>query len=428
MKKITLTICLLLALAANAQQEKGIIGYANWLDNWTEFKPQKTESKDANQILAGNITENTKLMKKNVYILHGNVYVTNNSVLTIDPGTVIIGDAATKGTLIITKGSKIMAEGQETDPIIFTSNASMKKAGDWGGLVILGDAPINKFGSVGSYNMDLDPALTVYGGNNAASSSGILKYVRIEFAGRKVKGADAFNGLTVAGAGNKTVLENIMVSFSGGDSFAFYGGDVNASQLVSYKSINDDFKITQGAQCRLFNSLAVRSSYLSSNKDGSRCLEVKAYEKKNETDFTKKSTFVSASNLTLLNDSENIKADVQSGLVKEAIYVGENTALELKRSVVSGFNPAVLLDSKTEMNADNLKKIKFEEMFFNQCTGNIFTENNTDNSDLENWYGNSIFSNVYSQTDNKETFVDIYNAKRPDYRLQLGKITASSGR
>ncbi|AOC96530.1 MULTISPECIES: hypothetical protein [Flavobacterium] len=428
MKKITLTICLLLAVAANAQQEKGIIGYANWLDNWTEFKPQKTESKDANQILAGNITENTKLMKKNVYILHGNVYVTNNSVLTIDPGTVIIGDAATKGTLIITKGSKIMAEGQETDPIIFTSNASMKKAGDWGGLVILGDAPINKFGSVGSYNMDLDPALTVYGGNNVASSSGILKYVRIEFAGRKVKGADAFNGLTVAGAGNKTVLENIMVSFSGGDSFAFYGGDVNASQLVSYKSINDDFKITQGAQCRLFNSLAVRSSYLSSNKDGSRCLEVKAYEKKNETDFTKKSTFVSASNLTLLNDSENIKADVQSGLVKEAIYVGENTALELKRSVVSGFNPAVLLDSKTEMNADNLKKIKFEEMFFNQCTGNIFTENNTDNSDLENWYGNSIFSNVYSQTDNKETFVDIYNAKRPDYRLQLGKITASSGR
>ncbi|WP_129748353.1 hypothetical protein [Flavobacterium anhuiense] len=428
MKKITLMICLLLATAAKAQQEKGIIGYANWLDNWTEFKPQKSESKDANQILAGNITQNTKLMKKNVYILQGNVYVTNNAILTIDPGTVIIGDAASKGTLIITKGAKIMAEGQETDPIIFTSNASMKKAGDWGGVVVLGDAPVNKFGGAGSYSMDLDPALTVYGGNNTASSSGILKYIRIEFAGRKVKGGDTFNGLTVAGAGNKTVLENIMVSFSGGDSFAFYGGDLNASQLVSYKSINDDFKITQGAQCRLFNSLAVRSSYLSSNKDGSRCLEVKAYEKKSETDFTRKSTFVSASNITLINDSENIKADIQAGLVKEAVYVGENTALELKRSVVSGFNPAVLLDSKTEMNNDNLKKIKFEEMFFNQCTGNIFTENSSDNSDLENWYGNSIFSNVYSQTDNKETFVDIYNARRPDYRLQLGKITASSGK
>ncbi|WDF61716.1 hypothetical protein PQ462_10065 [Flavobacterium sp. KACC 22758] len=429
MKKITLMICLLLTAAGvNAQQEKGIIGYNNWLDNWTEFKPHKSESKDANQILAGNITENTKLMKRNVYILQGNVYVTNNAVLTIEPGTMIIGDVSTKGALIITKGAKIMAEGQETDPIVFTSNSSMKKAGDWGGLVILGDAPINKFGSVGSYNMDLDPALTVYGGNNTASNSGVLKFVRIEFAGKRVKGADTFNALTIAGVGNKTVIENIMVSYSGGDSFAFYGGDVNASQLVSYKSINDDFKFTQGIQCRLFNSLAVRSSYLSSNKDGSRCLEVKAYEKKSETDFTKKSTFVSATNITMLNDSEKIKADIQAGLVKEAVYVAENASLELKRSVVSGFNPAVLIDSKTEINADNLKKIKFEEMFFNQCSGNIFAENKSDNSDLENWYGNSVFFNVYSQTDNKETFVDVYNAKRPDFRLQLGKITASSGK
>ena len=429
MKKITLMICLLLTAAgASAQQEKGIIGYSNWLDNWTEFKPQKAESKDANQILAGNITENTKLLKRNVYILQGNVYVTNNAVLTIEPGTVIIGDAVSKGTLVITKGAQIIAAGLETDPIVFTSNQSMKKAGDWGGVVILGDAPINKFGNAGSYNMDLDAALTVYGGNNPASNSGVLKYVRIEFAGKKVKGMDSFNGLTIAGVGNKTILENIMVSYSGGDSFAFYGGDVNPAQLVSYKSINDDFKFTQGIQCRLFNSLAVRSSYLSSNKDGSRCLEVRTYEKKNETDFTKKSTFVSASNMTMLNDSENITADIQAGLVKEAVYVAENASLELKRSVVSGFNPAVLIDSKTEINEVNLKKIKFEEMFFNQCSGNIFTENKTDNTDLENWYGNSIFFNVYSHTDNKETFVDLYNAKRPDFRLQLGKITASSGK
>ena len=429
MKKITLMICLLLTAAGvNAQQEKGIIGYSNWLDNWTEFKPHKADSKEANQILAGNITENTKLLKRNVYILQGNVYVTNNAVLTIEPGTVIIGDAESKGTLVITKGAQIMAQGQETDPIVFTSNRSMKKAGDWGGLVILGDAPINKFGNAGSYNLDLDPALTLYGGDNVAANSGVLKFVRIEFAGKKVKGSDTFNAVTIAGVGNKTVLENIMVSYSGGDSFAFYGGDVNAAQLVSYKSINDDFKFTQGTQCRLFNSLAVRSSYLPSNKDGSRCIEVKAYEKKNETDFTKKSTWVAATNITMLNDSENIKADIQAGLVKEAVYVAENASLELKRSVVSGFNPAVLLDSQTEINAANLKKIKFEEMFFNQCNGNIFSANNTDNADLENWYGNSVFFNVYSHTDNKETFVDINNPRRPDYRLQIGKITASSGK
>ncbi|WP_163398683.1 hypothetical protein [Flavobacterium fluviatile] len=428
MKKFTQIICVLFTVASmSAQQEKGIMGYNNWLNNWTEFKPNKVEYSEANQILAGNISTNTKLLKRNVYVLQGNVYVTNNAVLTIEPGTLIIGDFETKGTLVVTKGASIVADGLETDPIVFTSNRSQKKAGDWGGIVILGDAPINKFGNVGSYNLDLDPTRTTYGGDNAASSSGILRFVRIEFAGKKVKGAGSFNGLTLAGVGNKTILENIMVSYSAGDSFGFFGGDLNATKLVSYKSINDDYKFTQGVQCRLHNSLAVRSSYLSSNKDGSRCLEVASYEKKSETDFTKKQTLVVASNITMLNDSENINADIQSGLVKEAIYIAENASLEMKRSVISGFNPAVLLDSKIEINNDNLKKIKFEEMYFNLCKGNIFTEFNSNNEDLESWYGNSVFFNVYSQSDNKETFIDIFNPKKPDFRLQLGKITASSG-
>lgn len=147
---------------------------------------------------------------------------------------------------------------------------------------------------------------------------------------------------------------------------------------------------------------------------------------KNDTDFTKKQTFVSAANITLLNDSENINADIQSGLVKEAIYIAESATLEMKRSVISGFNPAVLLDSKMEVNADNLKRIKLEEMFFNLCTANILTEGNRNKEELEHWYGNSLFFNVNSRSDNKETFVDIFDAKRPDFRLQLGKITASS--
>ena len=428
MKKITQMICVLLTITSmSAQQEKGIMGYNNWLNNWTEFKPNKVDYGEPNQILAGNISVNTKLLKRNIYILQGNVYVTNNAVLTIEPGTLIIGDFETKGTLVVTKGASIIADGLETDPIVFTSNRSQKKAGEWGGLVILGDAPINKFGNAGSYNLDLDPSLTTYGGDNVAGNSGILRFVRIEFAGKKVKGIGNFNGLTLAGVGNKTILENIMVSYSAGDSFAFFGGDLNATKFVSYKSINDDYKFTQGVQCHLFNSLAVRSSYLSSNKDGSRCMEVASYEKKSETDFTKKSTYVVAKNITMLNDSENIGADIQRGLVKEAVYVAENASLEMKRSVISGFNPAVLLDSKTEINDANLKKIKFEEMYFNLCKGNIFTEYNSNNEDLENWYGNSIFFNVYSQSDNNETFIDFLNPKKPDFRLKLGKITASSG-
>lgn len=416
---------LLVVCGVSAQQEKGITGSNNWLNNWTEFKPYKVDYGEANQILAGNIAVNTKLYKKNIYMLQGSVFVTNNATLTIEPGTVIIGDYESGASLIITKGAIIIAEGLETDPIVFTSNRSTRKAGDWGGIIILGDAPTNKFGNASSVNFDLDTSLTSYGGNNVNSNSGVLKFVRIEFAGKKIKGVGNFNALLLAGVGNKTILENIMVSYSAGDSFEIFGGELNLNKMVSLKSSSDDYKFNFGTQCRIDNSLAIRSSYLTSSL-GSRCIDVASYDKKEEVDFAKKQTSVIATNLTLINNSENISADIQSGLVKEAVYVSENASIDLKRSVISGFNPAVLLNNKIEINGENLKKIKFEEMYFNFCKGNIFTEYNSDNEDLENWYGNSAFSNVYSQSDNKETFIDLFNEKKPDFRLRIAKITASN--
>lgn len=408
----------------NAQQEKGIIGSSNWLNNWTEFKPGKADYGEATVILAGNIAVNTKLSKKDVYILQGNVYVTNNAILTIEPGTVIIGDFESKGTLVITKGAQILAEGLETDPIVFTSNRSIKKAGDWGGIVILGDAPINKFGNYSSVNYDLDPSLTTYGGLNPASSSGILKFVRVEFAGKKVRGSENFNAVLLGGIGNKTILENIMVSYAAGDSFEILGGEPIIAKAVSYRSNGIDFKFTLGTQTKIDNSLAVRSSYLTSSS-GSRCMDVSSYLKKEEVDFTKKQTLVTATNLTLVNDSENVEADIKAGLVKEALFVAENASIILRKSVISGFSPAVVLDSKIEINDKNLKRIRIEEMYLNYCKGNIFTEGIPDNEDLEGYYGNSVFFNLWSKTNNAETFIDYANPRKPDFRLSLSKFTAS---
>lgn len=427
MKKNIYSILFSFAMfTVNAQQEKGIVGYDNWLDNWTEFKPNKTEKRQAKQILAGNISINTKLVKNRVYLLMGDVYVTNKAVLTIEPGTVILGDFKTKGTLTITKGAAIIANGTETDPIIFTSNSDQKKPGDWGGIIILGDAPINKFGNGGSYDLDLDPKMTTYGGNNSSGSSGILTFVRIEFAGKRTNDLkETFNALTIAGVGNKTILENIMVSNSGGDSFAFFGGNLAVSKLISYKSMGNDYKFTQGVQCQLSNSLAIRSPYLSTNERRYHCIVVKANERKGETDFTKKQTALTASNITILSSSENTDKAIQIGLVKEAIYINENTSFEMKNSIISGFKPAVLLNDKIVNNSSSLKNIKINQTLFNLCNGNIFTENNPDNEDLENWYGNPMFSNAYSQIDNKDFFIDALNMNNPDYRIQLSKITSS---
>lgn len=430
MKNLTRTLCLFLFVSGSifAQQEKGIIGKNNWLNNWTEFKPNNVEHGEPTQILSGNITQDTKLNKRDTYLLLGSVFVTDSTTLTIEPGTVIIGDYKSNGALIITKGSKIIAEGQETDPIVFTSNRSVKKEGDWGGLIILGDAPINKYGNSSTVNYGLRPTSyehVSYGGNNVESNSGILKFVRIEFAGRRTKEYGYFNGLTLAGVGNGTILENVMVTYSEGNSFNIIGGDTKMEKMVSYRSRSNDYEFNYGAQCNITNSLAIRSPYVS-GADGSRCFYVASYDRKEEVDFSKKQTSVKAKNLTLINVSDNLKGDISVGLVKEALYIAENANIDISKSVVSGFNPAVLFQNKIKINAENLDRIKFSEMYFNNCKGNIFTEFDANNADLENWYGNSAFFNVYSKGSDDETFIDAKGARRPDFRLRINKIIASN--
>lgn len=430
MKNFTQTLCLFLCIAGSvfAQQEKGIIGKNNWLNNWTEFKPNPVEHGEPTQILSGNITQDTKLNKRDIYLLLGSVFVTDSTTLTIEPGTVIIGDFKTNGSLTISKGSKIIADGLETDPIVFTSNRSVKKEGDWGGLFILGDAPINKYGNSSSINFGLRPASyehITYGGANTESDSGIIRYVRIEFAGKRTRDFGYFNGLTLAGVGSKTIIENVMVTYCEGNSFDVIGGVVNMDKMVSYRTRSNDYEFNFGAQCKITNSLAIRSPYVS-GADGSRCMYVASYDKKEEVDFSKKGTRVTARNLTFINVSENLASDIKVGLVKEALFIAENAHLEISKSVISGFNPAVLFENKIQINAENLEKIKFNEMYFNNCKGNIFTEHDSNNADLENWYGNSAFFNVYSKGSDDETFIDAKNARRPDFRLRINKIIASN--
>ena len=195
--------------------------------------------------------------------------------------------------------------------------------------------------------------------------------------------------------------------------------------MISYKAIANDFQFNYGTQCSISNSLAIRSPFLSTST-GSRCVDIASYTKKESVNFSKKQTLVTATNLTLINNSSNLSADIKSGLVKEAVYVAENTNFDSKKMVISGFSPAILLDTQIEINDENLKKINLVKTYFNLCNGNVFSEYNSNNEDLENWYGNTAFSNVYSQADNSETFVDSSNAKSPDYRLRMGKITASN--
>ena len=432
MKNFTLaTIFLFLSVfSAFAQQQKGITGVNNWLSNWTEFSPSQVDYREPTKIITGAISEDTKLTKREIYLLVGSVFVTNNATLTIEPGTLILADFDTKASLTISSGSKIMAEGTETDPIVFTSNRSSKRPGDWGGIMVLGDAPTNKFGnaSTASFHFKLAPAEYVntnFGGDNIEGSSGVLKYVRIEFAGKRTKKEGYHNGLLLACVGSNTTVDNVMVSYCAGDAFKVWGGGITINNAVSYRNNSNDFSFNYGTQCKLNNSLAVRSPYASSS-EGSRCLEILSYKNEDEVDFSRSLTSVEAKNLTFINDSENLKADIDRGLVTEAIFVGANTSLDMNKSVISGFNPAVILDDKISLQQANLERIGLKDMYFNNCNGNIFVEHNSNNDDLENWYGAPSFFNVYSKGANAETFVDVNNKRTPDYRLRIHGIIASN--
>ncbi|WP_299130423.1 hypothetical protein [uncultured Winogradskyella sp.] len=426
---ITTAIIFLLALSASySQQEKGIIGYDNWLDSWTEFRPSHIDYNEPTEILSGDISENTTLSKRNTYLLLGDVFVTNNATLIIEPGTVILGDFKTKGSLTISKGSKIIAEGTQTDPIIFTSSKTVKKPGDWGGIFVLGNAPINNYGNENSINYGLRPTdfeHISYGGNNKEDNSGILKYVRVEFAGKRTKEFGNFNGITLAGVGRETVLYNVMVSYCEGTAFNIMGGDLVLVKLVSYKNSQNDYKFNYGTQCNITNSLAIRNPYISS-PEGSGCLYVSSYDKKEDADPAKNYTTVSAENITLVNISNDLENDINIGLVQEAIYIGNDTSFVIDKSVISGFNPAVMFDRNIVLNDENLRKIKFVRTYFNNCNGNIYRTGFSNNDDLESWYGSRAFNNLYSKGPDSETFIDATHNKYPDYRLKVNKIIASN--
>ncbi|KRD12782.1 hypothetical protein ASE21_02415 [Flavobacterium sp. Root901] len=401
------------------QQAKGIIGTNNWMNNWTNFNPSKIEYSEATNIIAGTIDKDTRLVKRNTYQLVGIVYVTNNATLTIEPGTIIRGDDKTCGTLVVTNGAKIVAEGLETDPIVFTSNKEIadRRPGDWGGIIILGKAPINSLGGLHTLPFTLDPILNHYGGQDAEDNSGILKYVRIEFAGRKLSAEKELNGLSLAGVGRKTVLNNIQISFSNDDSFECYGGDLNMSNLISYRTTDDDFDFTQGAQININNSIAVRHPF-SSDISGSRCFEVDSYDKIQNTDMSKKMTKINASNITLVNLEEN-----NQGLVRESVFVRENTYFNLSNAIVSGFSPFVLLESNIGNGNENLAKLSFKNIIVNNCNGGITSESSSSNETIQNYY-NPNSGIEYSKWKNNELFTTPNIKGNPDFRANVNNTIA----
>lgn len=220
-------------------------------DEEDEIKKDETEF-----TITSNISQNTTWESGNVYILGGRIAVLSGATLTIEPGVIIKGQAGTQENataLIIARGGKIMAEGTASQPIIFTSVADEIQPGQiespnldsdlnglWGGLIILGKAPISA--DAESVQIEGIPASDqngLYGGTDATDNSGVIKYVSIRHGGANIGEGNEINGLTLGGVGSGTVIENIEVVANQDDGIEWFGGTVNVKNALVWNAGDD---------------------------------------------------------------------------------------------------------------------------------------------------------------------------------------------
>ena len=202
------------------------------------------------------------------YLLNGHVFVNDGQTLTIEPGTVVranTGQGENASALIVARGGKLIAEGTPEKPIVFTvegddltGSVPIEANGLWGGVIILGSAPVNT--ANGENMIEGIPAEEprgVYGGNNERDNSGIIKYVSIRHGGTRIGEGDEINGLTLGGVGNQTTLEYVEVISNRDDGFEFFGGTVNARYLLSAFCGDDafDFDLGYRGKCQFIAGL-----------------------------------------------------------------------------------------------------------------------------------------------------------------------------
>jgi len=204
-------------------------------------------------LLSGTYTEDLTLDANSTYKIDGALIMTSGTTLTIPAGMVLEAVASGSDVYIaISSGATIIANGTASDPIILTSDSSAPQAGDWGGLILLGDAPINSV--TGAATATSEIASLPYGGTDAADNSGILRYVRVQYSGGAADGQSENNGFSFYGVGSGTTVEYIQVFEGKDDGVEFFGGTVNVDYVSVVNAQDDSLDWTEGYSGMITNA------------------------------------------------------------------------------------------------------------------------------------------------------------------------------
>jgi hypothetical protein len=376
------------ALSSDASQD--------WTKGWAEWNPKQasydiatetTTLNDASGIK--NITGTVTLDASKVYLLTSTCVVRSGGKLIIPAGTVIRGAAdltATPklyATLVVERGGMIEVNGTTSSPVVMTSNkaAGSRDRGDWGGLVLCGKAVNNQSVDAqleGFNNVAVDNTLGKFGGTDDADNSGVVKYVRIEFAGLAFEPNKEVNSFTMGSVGSKTEIEGVQCSFGNDDGFEWFGGTVNCKKLISYKITDDDFDTDFGYRGAVQFGIAVRDTAyfdLSWNAPSGASTS-ETFESDNDAAGSGKLPLTSAvfSNITCvgpvpLDKTYNDLTTTQKGAFRRGARIRRNSRLSIVNSVFMGYRNFIMFDGDSVLIASGVKSSTFSE------TSNVLRNN-----------------------------------------------------
>ena len=369
-------------------------------------------------VIEGNITSNRTLTSDNTYLLRGFVRVDSLATLTIQPGTIIFGEAATQGSLIVKPGGKLIAEGTAQRPVVFTSEFARQGAsrgpryGDWGGLILLGSAPINVAGGRAAIEGPGD----FYGGSNPADNSGSLKYVRVEYPGIAFSPNNEINGITFGGVGSGTTVEHVQVSYSGDDSFEWFGGNVNCKYLIAYRGWDDDFDSDFGFTGKLQYLVGLRDPLVAdqSNSNG--------FESDNDGAGSSNAPLTAPTwwNVTLLGPKVTDTTTINT-LYRRGMHLRRNSQNKIGNALIMGWPTGLYLDRSGTINgAINGTNYVKNSIIAGSTTKSVDTTGSPNLTfDPVNWFTTTNSGRIF--TSNSQVMLENpANLLAPDFRPKTG--------
>lgn len=352
--------------------------------------------KDSNPINNGNKSVDTlhgaydvdvTLKAGKTYYIDGPAIFRNNKTLKVEAGVVVKGIKGTKACIIITRGSKIDAQGTVDKPIIFTSNqpAGQRKTADWGGIVLCGYAQVNSTHTDGTKRRIVEGFQTgeilkeediLGGGGNTPNdddNSGILKYVRIEFAGIALSSTanSELNALTMVGVGRNTTIDYVQCSFGGDDAFEWFGGTVNAKHLIAFRGLDDDFDTDNGYTGKVQFGLSIRDKAIS---DADANGTSNGFESDNDAAASDNTPLTAPifSNMTIVGPWAINNGDAIPGVngtpgknvFGRGAHIRLNSQHSIFNSVIIGFPTGLLLDGDKTLNGATAGTLDIRNTFF----------------------------------------------------------------